>query len=47
MYSARDNKGHSKLCLTLIFKVIRWGQMKKFNICEIRGIELYEIDMQI
>ena len=27
MYSARDNEGHLKVCLTLIFKVNYGGQM--------------------
>ena len=27
MYSARDNKGHLKVCLTLIFKVNYYGQV--------------------
>ena len=31
MYSTRDNKGHLKVCLTLIFKVNCRGQVT--NVC--------------
>ena len=38
------NKGSQKVSLTLIFKVILWGQVTNFNKCEIFGIEHNEID---
>ena len=38
MYSARDNKGHSKLCLTLIFKVNYKGQVTYVSHFEIPNI---------
>ena len=38
------NKGSQKVSLTLIFKVIFWDQVTKFNNCEIFGIEHNEID---
>ena len=38
------NKGSQKVSLTLIFKVIFWGQVTNFNKCEIFGIEHNEID---
>ena len=38
------NKGSQKVSLTLIFKVILWGQVTNFNNCEILGIEHNEID---
>ena len=38
MYSARDNKGHSKLCLTLIFKINNKGQVKYVSHFEIPNI---------
>ena len=44
MYSAKDNEGHLKVCLTLIFKVILWGQVANINNCDIRSIEHNEID---
>ena len=31
--------------MTLIVKVICWGQVKNFNYSEIPGIENFEIDM--
>ena len=39
------NKRSQKLTLTLIFKVIRWGQVKNCNYLEIPGIEHFEIDI--
>ena len=41
------NKGSHKVSLTLIFKVILWGQVTNFNNCEIRGTEHKEIDNDI
>ena len=38
------NKGSQKVSLTMISKVILWGQVTNFNNCEILGIEHYEID---
>ena len=38
MYSARDNKGHSKLCLILIFKVNYKGQVTYVSHFEIPNI---------
>ena len=35
MYSARDNEGHLKVCLTLIFKVNYRGQVTYVNHIEI------------
>ena len=38
MYSARDNKGHSKVCLTLILEVICKGQVTNVSHFEIPNI---------
>ena len=38
MYSARDNEGHLKVCLTLIFKVNYGGQVTYVSHFEIPKI---------
>ena len=47
MYSARDNEGHLKVCLTLIFKVNYRGQVTYFSHNEIPNIGYVQIDRNI
>ena len=47
MYSARDNEGHLKVCLTLIFKVNYRCQVKYVSHSEISNIGYAEIDTNI
>ena len=47
MYSARDNESHSKVCLTLIFKVNYGGQAKYVSHIEIPNIGYVQIDTNI
>ena len=47
MYSARDNKGHLKVCLTLIFKVNYGGQVTYVSHFEIFNIGYVQIDTKI
>ena len=48
MYSARDNEGHLKVCLTLIFKVNYGGQATYYVIhIEIPNIGYVQIDTNI
>ena len=44
MYSARDDKGHLKVCLTLIFKVNYRGQATYVRHIEIPNIGYVQID---
>ena len=43
MYSARDNEGHLKVCLTLIFKVNYRGQVTYVSHNEIPNIGYVQI----
>ena len=47
MYSARDNEGHLKICLTLIFKVNYGGQVTYVSHIEIPNIGYVQIDTNI
>ena len=47
MCSARDNEGHLKVCLTLIFKVNYRGQVTYVSHFEISNIEYVQIDPKI
>ena len=39
------NKESQYVIMTLIVKVICWGQVKNCNNCEIPGIENFDIDL--
>ena len=47
MYSARDNEGHLKVCLTLIFKVNYEGQVTYISHIDIPNIGYVQIDTNI
>ena len=47
MYSARDNEGHLKVCLTVIFKVNYGGQATYVSHIEIPNIVYVQIDTNI
>ena len=47
MYSAKDNKGHLEVCLTLIFKVNYGGQVTYVSHFEIPKIGYVQIDTKI
>ena len=47
MYSARDNEGHLKVCLTSIFKVNYGGQVTYISHIEIPNIGYVQIDTNI
>ena len=47
MYSARNNEGHLKVCLTLIFKVNFKGQVTYVSHIEIKNIGYVQIDTNI
>ena len=47
MHSARDNEGHLKVCLTLIFKVNYGGQATYVCHIEIPNIGYVQIDTNI
>ena len=47
MYSARDNEGHLKVCLTFIFKVNYGGQATYVSHIEIPNIGYVQIDTNI
>ena len=47
MYSARDNKGHLKVCLSLIFKVNYGGQVTYVSHFEIPIIGYVQVDTKI
>ena len=47
MYSARDNEGYLKVCLTLIFKVSYRGQVTYVSHIEIPNIGYVQIDTNI
>ena len=47
MYSARDNEGHLKVCLTLIFKVNYGSQVTYVSHIEIPNIGYVQIDTNI
>ena len=47
MYSARDNEGHLKVCLTLIFKVNYGGQVTYISHIDIPNIVMFKFDTNI
>ena len=47
MCSARDNEGHLKVCLTLIFKVNYQGQVKYVSHNKIPNIGYVQMDRNI
>ena len=47
MYSARDNEGHLKVCLIVIFKVNYGGQVTYISHIEIPNIGYVQIDTNI
>ena len=47
LFSARYNKGHLKVCLTLIFKVNYGGQVTYISHIEIPNIVYVQIDTHI
>ena len=47
MFTARDTKGHTQMCLTYIFKVNHQGQMTDFRFSEILDLENVRIDTKI
>ena len=47
MYSARDNEGHLKVCLTFIFKVNYESQATYVSHIEISNIGYVQIDTNI
>ena len=47
MYLARDNKGHLKLCSTLIFQVNYGGQVTYVSHFQIPNIGYVQIDTKI
>ena len=47
MYSARDNEGHMKVCLALIFKVNYGGQVTYISHIDIPNIGYVQIDTKI
>ena len=47
MYSARDNKGHLKVCLTLMFKVNYGGEVTFISHINIPNIVYVQIDTNI
>ena len=47
MYSAREDEGHLKICLTLIFKVNYGGQVTCISQIEIPNIGYVQIDTNI
>ena len=47
MYSARDNEGHMKVCLALIFKVNCGGQVTYISHIDIPNIGYVQIDTNI
>ena len=47
MYSARDDEGHLKVCLIMIFKVSHVGQVTYFSHIEIPNIGHAQIDTNV
>ena len=47
MFSTRDDEGHLKVCLTLIFKVNYGGQVTYVSQIEIPNIGYVQIDTNI
>ena len=47
MFTTRDTKGHTQMCLTFIFKVNHQGQVTDFGFFEILDIENVRIDTKI
>ena len=47
MFTTRDTKGHTQMCLTLIFKVNHQGQVTDFRFSEILDLENVRIDTKI
>ena len=47
MYSARDNEGHLKVCLTLIFKVNYGGQVTILVILIFQTSDMFKFDTNI
>ena len=47
MFTTRDTKGHTQMCLTFIFKVNHQGQVTDFRFSEIPDLENVRIDTKI
>ena len=47
MFTTRDTKGHTQMCLTFIFKVNHQGQVTDFRFSEILDLENVRIDTKI
>ena len=47
MYTTKDNEGHTKVCLTLTFKVKCQGQVIGFVFFEILDLDKVRIDTEI
>ena len=47
MFTTRDTKGHTQMCLTLIFKVNHQGQVTDFGFSEILDLANVRIDTKI
>mgnify|MGYP003492556403 FL=1 len=47
MFTTRDTKGHTQMCLTFIFKVNHQGQVTDFGFYEILDFENVRIDTKI
>ena len=47
MFTTRDTKGHTQMCLTFIFKVNHQGQVTDFGFSEILDIVNFRIDTKI
>ena len=47
MFTTRDTKGHTQMCLTFIFKVNHQGQVTDFEFSEILDIVNVRIDTKI
>ena len=47
MFTTRDTKGHTQMCLTFIFKVNHQGQVTDFGFSEILDLANVRIDTKI
>ena len=47
MFTTRDTKGHTHMCLTFIFKVNHQGQVTDFRFSEIHDLADVRIDTKI
>ena len=47
MFTTRDTKGHTQMCLTFIFKVNHQGQVTDFGFSEILDLENVRIDTKV